>query len=106
MPQPSPPPGWIQKQQQIAEEQQRRKELLASMPPAHQHAFQALAAKGIEVREIVRVEVDAILFIGPKGPRTAWLRNGGTAGLRVCVEDGFPVEPGPTARAAFGEMEG
>ena len=97
-------PGWVQKQQQMAEQAERRRALLAAMPPAHKHAFELLEAKSIQVEQIVRVDSDAILFLGPKGARTAWLRGGQITGTtRVCVEDGFPCEPGLTVLAAFGD---
>lgn len=105
MPMPRPgPSGWVQKQQQALQEQERRRQLAAAMPPAHKHAFELLCVKNIEVHAIVRLDPDAILFLGPKGPRTAWLRPGQIAGAtRVCVEEGFPCEPGPNVLAAFGE---
>jgi hypothetical protein len=98
------PPGWVQKQQQALEAAERRKQLLASMPPAHKHAFELLTSRQIDVHAIVRVEPDSVLFLGPAGPRTAWLLSSKAGGvLSVCVEDGFPCDPGPNVLAAFGE---
>jgi hypothetical protein len=100
------PPGWTQKQQQAAERQRRLRELTTSTPPAHRHAFEVLSGKNIEVEGIVQVNPDSVLFLGPRGPRTAWLRHLSGGGLRVFVEEGFPCEPGPDTQAALREHAG
>lgn len=94
--------SWVDRQREALEEKERRAALLATLTPAHRHAFELLVSKGVSVEEIVRVDPDAILFRGPKGARTAWLRGSIGLAVKVCVEEGFPCEPGPNVLTVFG----
>jgi hypothetical protein len=57
-----------------------------------------LTERGADVRSIVRVNPDAILYVdGLRRARTAWLGYTGVA-LRIAFDSGFPAEPSPASR--------
>lgn len=67
----------------------------ASEPAAHHNARMLLRQHGLTVTGIVRVEPDAILYLGvTRCPMTAWLHWTG-ARLDVTYEPGFPAWPTP-----------
>lgn len=64
---------------------------------AHEHACRLLRRLGLQVEQVVLVDVDSVLYVDRSGhPRTAWLR---AVENEVVVHDepGFSAQPAAAA---------